>query len=283
VHAERLGEKERPVLPRPAWAPDDIDIEKPSVARMYDYFLGGSHNFAADRALAEEARRAFPDAPYVVRANRAFLHRAVTFLCSCGIDQFLDLGSGIPTGGNVHDIALAANPGSRIVYVDSDPVAIAHSALLLKDVTQARVLHADLRDPAAVLGNPTVTAHLDFSRPIAVLLVSVLPFVPDEDDPAAIVAAYRDASAPGSYLAISHGTNDYQPEATGQVQAVYRRTSQPGVFRSRQEIAALISGYDLVPPGLVDVIGWRADRDAADPLDGDVSRYNLLAAVGVRR
>ena len=272
------------MLPRPGWAPDEIDIERPSVARMYDYFLGGSHNFAADRELAEQALKVFPDAPYVVRANRAFLRRAVNLLCSLGIDQFLDLGSGIPTVGNVHEVAHAANPAARIVYVDSDPVAAAHSTALLDGHPLVRVLHADLREPQAVLGDAVVTSHLDLSRPVAVLLVSVLPFIPDADDPAAIVAAYREATAPGSYLAISHGTNDYQPEAVGQVEGVYTRTTQPGVFRSRAEILALLPGYELLPPGLVDAIRWRPDleEELPDPLDGDVSRYSLLAAVAHR-
>jgi hypothetical protein len=272
------------VLHRPAWAPDDIDIEQPSVARMYDYFLGGSHNFAADRVLAEEAMRVFPDAPLLVRANRAFLHRAVTYLADLGLDQFLDLGSGIPTGGNVHEVAYAINPAARTLYVDSDPVAVAHSKALLADVPYASILHADLRDPETILGSPLLAAHLDLSRPIAILLVSVLPFIPDADDPAGIVAYYRDATAPGSYLAMSHGTSDYQPEAVRKVENVYAQSSQPGTFRSRAEILALLPDYELVEPGLVDVIHWRPDPDGdqPDPLGGDVARYSILAAVGRR-
>ena len=268
---------------RPLWAPEDIDIERPSVARMYDYFLGGSHNFAADRELAEQARKVFPDAPYVVRANRAFLRRAVAALCDLGVRQFLDLGSGIPTVGNVHEVAQTIDPGSRVVYVDSDPVAAAHATAMLGGRASVHALHADLRDPAAVAGEVARSGWLDFSIPIAVLIVSVLPFIPDEDEPAAIVAAYRDATAPGSYLAISHGTNDYQPEAVGKVEGVYTRTTQPGVFRSRAEVLALMPGYELLPPGLVDAIHWRPnpkDADRPDPLNGDVTRYSLLAAVG---
>lgn len=272
------------MLERPLWAPDEIDIERPSVARMYDFFLGGSHNFAADRQLAEQALQVFPDAPYVVRANRAFLRRAVTLLCELGIDQFLDLGSGIPTVGNVHEVAHAANPEARIVYVDSDPVAAAHSQAILRDDERVRVLHADLRAPKPVLLGAAAEGHLDFSRPVGMLMVSVLPFIPDSDDPAALVAAYREATVPGSYLAISHGTNEYQPETVGEVEGVYTKASQPGVFRSRDEILALLPGYELLPPGLVDAIRWRpdADDDRPDPLGGDVTRYSLLAAVGRR-
>jgi S-adenosyl methyltransferase len=269
---------------RPAWAPDGIDIEQPSVARMYDYFLGGSHNFAADRELAKQALGVFPDAPHLVRANRAFLYRAVTHLAEIGVDQFLDLGSGIPTGGNVHDIAHAINPAARTVYVDSDPVAYAHCAALLADVPHALAIHADLRDHRAILGSPRLTEYLDLSRPVAVLLVSVLPFVPDADDPAGIVAAYRDATVPGSYLAVSHGTNEYRPEAVSKVEAVYTQASQPGTFRSRQQILELMPGYELLLPGLVDTILWRPTPDAlgVDPLGGDVARYSMLAAVGRR-
>ena len=269
---------------RPLWAPAEIDIERPSVARMYDYFLGGSHNFAVDRELAEQALRVFPDAPYIVRANRAFLRRAVTLLCGLGIDQFLDLGSGIPTVGNVHEVAHAANPSARIVYVDSDPVAAAHAGALLAEEPLVHVLRADLRDPEPVLREAAVEGRLDLRRPVAVLLVSVLPFIPDSDDPASVVAAYRDGTVPGSYLAISHGTNEYQPEAVGEVEGLYTKTTQPGVFRSRAQILALMPGYELLTPGLVDAILWRPDPedDHPDPLGGDVTRYSLLAAVGRR-
>lgn len=253
---------------------------------MYDYFLGGSHNFAVDRELAQQALSVFPDAPYVVRANRAFLRRAVTLLCGLGVDQFLDLGSGIPTVGNVHEVAHAANPAARIVYVDSDPVAAAHSAALLAMEPLVDVLHEDLRDPELVLAEASAEGRLDLGRPVAVLLVSVLPFIPDADDPAGIVAAYRDGTVPGSYLAISHGTNDYQPETVGEVEGLYTKTTQPGVFRSREQIQALMPGYELLPPGLADAILWRPDAepdaDHPDPLGGDVTRYSLLAAVGRR-
>lgn len=269
---------------RPAWAPDDIDIELPSVARMYDYFLGGSHNFASDRELAQQALRVFPDAPFVVRANRSFLCRAVTALCSLGVEQFLDLGSGIPTAGNVHEVVAKERPGARTVYADCDPVAVAHSAALLAATAHVSVLHADLRDPDAVLAQAARAGGLDLGRPVGVLLVSVLPFVPDEDDPPAIVAAYREATVPGSYLAISHGTNDYRPKQVGEVENVYARTTQPGVFRSAEQVGRLFAGYELLEPGLVDAVRWRPDPVEAesDPLAGDVTRYSLIAGVGRR-
>lgn len=269
---------------RPAWAPDEVDIERPSVARMYDYFLGGSHNFACDRELAQQAMKVFPDAPYVVRANRSFLYRAVTTLCELGIDQFLDLGSGIPTVGNVHEIAAAARPGTRTVYVDSDPVAVAHASALLSGTPSVSVLHVDLRDPDAVLRDAVRAGGLDLSRPVGVLLVSVLPFVPDRDDPAGIVAAYREGTVGGSYVAVSHGTNDYQPTVVGEIENVYARTTQPGVFRSKDEVARILAGYELLEPGLVSLIHWRPEPGAleADPLGADVGRYSLIGGVGRR-
>jgi SAM-dependent methyltransferase len=269
---------------RPAWAPDDIDLERPAPARMYDYYLGGSHNFAADRELAEKALGAWPELPQIARGLRGFLRRAVTFLVEQGVDQFLDLGSGIPTAGNVHEIVSALNPRARVAYVDSDPVAVAHSRQLLKDAPNATIVHADMRDAGAVLSDPEVDGFLDLRRPAAVLMCAVLHFVPDSDDPAGVVAAYRDATAPGSYLAVSHGTRDYLPEQIRNLEEVYSRSSAPMTFRSRAEIMDLTQGYELVPPGLVDFILWRPDTPdpLPDPLGGDVTRYSGYAAVGRR-
>jgi S-adenosyl methyltransferase len=269
---------------RPAWAPDEIDIERPAAARMYDYYLGGSHNFAADRELAEQTMQVWPDLPHIARANRAYLHRVVSYLIDAGIDQFLDLGSGIPTGGNVHDVSHALNPAARTVYVDADPVAVAHSAALLKDISFATVVHADLRDADAVLNDPALTEFLDLSRPVAVLMFAVLHFVSPKDEPAEIVEAYREATAPGSYLAVSHATNDYEPERTKQAETIYTQASHAMTFRGRGEVAGLMAGYELVPPGLVDLIQWRPDPldTRPDPLGGDVRRYSVLVAVGRR-
>ena len=268
---------------RPIWAPDEVEIEKPSTARMYDFYLGGSHNFAADRQLASRTIEAWPDVPHLCLANRAFLRRSVNHLASIGVDQFLDLGSGIPTAGNVHEVVHAANPEARVVYVDADAVAIAHSKALLAQVPGAVAVYADLRDPAAVLGSPEVAGFLDLTRPVALLMFASLPFVPDEDDPAGIAAAYRDATVPGSYLAFSHGTSDYRPEAVRRVEDVYTQASHAMRLRSRTDIAAMMDGYELLEPGLVDIIHWRPEpQSPPDPLGGDVARYSMLAAVGRR-
>lgn len=268
---------------RPVWAPENVDIETPSAARMYDYYLGGSHNFPADRALGEEVIRAFPDSRELCQANRAFLHRALAALCEDGVEQFLDLGSGIPTVSNVHEVVRELNPAARTVYVDSDAVAFAHGQAILADVPDAVFVREDLRDPEAVLSNPELKGLLDFDRPIAVLLFSVLHFVADEDGPEDFLAAYRDATVPGSYLAITHGTADYLPKRAEDTVAVYARSSHPITSRSREQVRELFDGYELLEPGLTDAILWRPDPEAGpDPLGGDVTRYSLYGAVGRR-
>jgi SAM-dependent methyltransferase len=261
-----------------------VDIETPSAARMYDYFLGGSHNFAADRELADEYMRVLPDMPQIARAQRRVLHRAVQHLAEAGVDQFLDLGSGIPTAGNVHEVVSAVNPDARVVYVDSDPVAVAHSFSLLGRAQHAAVIQADLRRPHSILKHPELTALIDLSRPVAVLMIAVLHFISDEDGPAAVVSAYRDATAPGSYLAITHATSDYQPQLARRAEAVYTRASHQIHYRTKQQISDMLAGYELLEPGLVDMIQWRPDPGAGpDPLGGDVTRYSGYAAVGVHR
>ncbi|WP_414642523.1 SAM-dependent methyltransferase [Actinocrinis sp.] len=271
---------------RPVWAPDDVDIETPSPARMYDYYLDGSHNFAADRELAEKVLSVWPDLPHVMRANRAFVRRALTYLVRQGVDQFVDLGSGIPTVGNVHEIVARLDPMARTVYVDNDLVAVSHSRSILADVPNATIVYADLRDPQSVLGDPALRELIDLSRPVAVLMFAVLHFVPDDDDPAAILAAYSGATVPGSYLALSHATADYQPERMGEMQDVYRRATAGMNARSREELAVLLTGagYELVPPGVVDMIAWKPDpgSELTDPLGGDLARYSAYSAVGRR-
>jgi hypothetical protein len=264
-------------------ASDEVDTERPSAARMYDYYLGGSYHFAADRALAEENLRAWPDMPLIARANRDFLRRAVTHLSARGVDQFLDLGAGIPTVGNTHDTALALNPEARVVYVDVDPVAVAHSTVILQDVPNATVVHADLRDPAEILERTEVPAFLDLSRPVGVIMLAVLHFVPPQEDAPGIVAAYREATSAGSYLVISHGTADYLPEQARRAEDVYERASHRLTFRNRAEVGELFAGYELEAPGLVDIIDWRPELSSGEPDPiggGDVARYSGYVAVG---
>lgn len=257
--------------------PFSIDLTRPSVARMYDYFLGGSHNFAADREAAKAVEKVYPGMAGAARANRNFLRRAVHYLSGQGVDQFLDLGSGIPTAGNVHEIAQHTNPGARVAYVDVEPVVVAHSIALLADDPTATAVQADLREPRAVLDHPEVRALLDFDRPVAVLLSAALHFVPDRDHPHTVVAEYRDAVPSGSYLAISHGSLDGVSQAgvtSGErVQALYQRTDAQLVLRSRADVTCFFDGMDVVDPGVVLLPEWRPDCD-----DAYISAY-----VGVAR
>jgi hypothetical protein len=251
-----------------------VDPEVPNAARMYDYYLGGSHNFAADRAAAERVKSAVPFAVDVARANRFFMIRAVRFCVEEGIDQFLDLGSGIPTVGNVHEVALGINPQARVAYVDNEPVTVASAAALLEGEPQVTITMADIRDVDAVFAAPGVRDLLDLSRPVALLMVAVLPFIPDEDDPAGLAERYRNRLAPDSFLVLSHGSADQDSSATAAAAEVYRRTANPVKARTRSEIAEMLRGTELVEPGLVDATEWRPE----DTTGGQ--HRMMLAAVG---
>jgi hypothetical protein len=251
-----------------------VDPEVPNAARMYDYYLGGSHNFAADRAAAERVKAAIPYAVDVARANRFFLHRAVRFCLEEGLDQFLDLGSGIPTVGNVHEIARELGSAARVAYVDNEPVTVASAAALLEDDPLATITMADIRDPDAVFAAPGVRDLLDLSRPVALLMVAVLPFVPDEDDPVGLAERYRNRLVPGSVHVLSHGTADHDPVDASGLTTVYRGTANPLTLRTRDEVAEILRGTDLVEPGLVDATEWRPEDTAG------VQHRGLWAAVG---
>lgn len=272
-------EGEGPVQ-RPSWAPGDVDLERPSAARVYDYYLGGLHNFAADREMAARAVADWPELLRIMQANRAFLRRAVRFLAARGIDQFLDIGSGIPTVGNVHEVAQAALGAARVIYVDHDPVAVAHARALLADDPTTGVVQADVVDTGRVLDDPVTRSLLDFSRPVGLLVVALLHFVPDERRPAEVLARYRDALAPGSHLVVSHASADGAPDRAGGHQALYRRTATPMTMRSRAEVEALLDGFSLVEPGVVFLPQWRPD----DPVTaGDhPERFTGYAVVGRR-
>ncbi len=247
---------------------------------MYDYYLGGAHNFAIDRQMATQALAAWPELPMIMRANRAFLRRAVRFLVRSGVRQFLDLGSGIPTVGNVHEVARAEDPSCRVVYVDIDPVAVAHSRAILDGDPRVTPVQADLRSPADVLDLAVREGGLDLTQPVAVLLVAVLHFVPDADDPAGAIAHYRDATAPGSAIAVCHATADGQGDRADEHRALYARTPTPMTMRSHTEVGKLLDGYDLVEPGLVYMSQWRPDGDEPPVQPEDYPGY---AAVGFRR
>jgi SAM-dependent methyltransferase len=237
-----------------------MDAERPSVARLYDYLLGGRHNFASDRELGRRLLMAEPNARFIVRENRAFLGRAIRHLLEQGVRQFLDLGSGIPTQDNVHQIAQRLAPRSHVVYVDNDPSAVAHSSMLLSGDQDTGVIMEDLRNPEAVLGHPTVRGLIDLSRPVGLLMVTVLHFVPDSDDPVGVVGRYRDALSPGSFLVVSHATHEAQPDNAAAVEKLYQSSARSGAYtRSQEEIARFFAGFDLVEPGLVYLPLWRPD------------------------
>ncbi|MCX5275248.1 SAM-dependent methyltransferase [Streptomyces virginiae] len=255
-------------MERPAWAPPGIDISVPSVSRIYDYYLGGSHNFEVDRQTARRAMEFMPGLPKIMQANRAFMRRAVRHAVAEGVTQFLDIGSGIPTFGNVHEIAQAASPQARVVYVDHDPVAVAHSRAVLTGDDRSGIVAADLRKPKEILAAPEVGRLLDLGRPVALLLVAVLHFLEDTDDPYAAVAELRDALAPGSLLILTHASYEgiplTQETAAGTV-GVYRDMRNPLVMRTREQISGFFDGFEMLEPGLVSMPDWRSDR----PDDGE--------------
>ncbi|MER6199396.1 SAM-dependent methyltransferase [Streptomyces sp. NPDC001586] len=249
-------------MERPAWAPPGIDISVPSVSRIYDYYLGGSHNFEVDRQAARRAMEFMPGLPKIMQANRAFMRRAVRHAVAEGVTQFLDIGSGIPTFGNVHEVAQAASPEAHVVYVDHDPVAVAHSRAVLGDDDRTDIVAADLRKPKEILAAPEVGRLIDFDRPVALLLVAVLHFLEDSDDPYAAVAGLREALAPGSLLILTHASYEGIPlteEVAGGVVDVYRDIRNPLVMRTGEQIGRFFDGFELLEPGLVSMPDWRPD------------------------
>ena len=249
--------------------PARIDTTTPNPARIYDALLGGKDNFPADRAAAHAILNAAPQARQGASDNRGFLQRAVHYLAAeAGIGQFLDIGTGLPTRGNVHQVAHAVAADAHVAYVDHDPVVHAHADALLADHTTTIAVLADLREPDAILSHPEVQRVLDLTRPVAVLLVAVVHFINDEEDPAGIIATLRDAIAPGSYLVLSHATADFHPDQAAKVTQIYQQTSAPLVLRTGTQIQRLFDGFDLAAPGLVQPAAWRPDGPAGPGAGG---------------
>jgi SAM-dependent methyltransferase len=246
----------------------EIDSNRPSPARIYDFWLGGSQNFAVDRQVGQRAAAEMPTLQAAIRANRAFLGRVVHHLAAdLGVTQFLDLGSGVPTVGNVHEIAHQVNPAARVVYVDIDPVAIAHARALLAQVDGAEAILADLREPDAVLAHPLLRETLDLSAPIAILMNAVLHFIPDTEHPDAVVRAYVEQAAPGSYLALSHAAPDldHRREQDKMLDDYQNSTGVPFINRDPEIIAGWLAGLEIQPPGLVTVDQWYPEPDIENP------------------
>ena len=262
----------------------DIDVAKPHPARMYDYLIGGKNHFAADRAVADKALAVWPARRTGARENRGFLGRAVRFLAAdAGIRQFLDIGCGLPTAGNVHEVAQAVAPSSRVVYIDNDSMVVAHARALLASAPPGRTayIQADLRWPDKILASPVVRSVLDFSQPIALMLVGVLHFLTDEDKPDEVVGALLDALPPGSYLAASHLTAEHEPlVAAGQ--QVYREAGVSMPTRDADQFARLaFAGLEMVPPGVVPVSEWRRTVTGPVPTPTEVSCYGGVARKGL--
>lgn len=249
-------------MQRPGWAPDGVDMGRASPARMYDALLGGSHNFEIDRQAVEAGKQLVPDLPQLALSNRAFLRRAARFLVESGVKQFLDIGSGIPTAGNVHEVVQELDPACRVLYVDIDPVAVAHSRAILAGNERASAISADLRKPSELLAAVRDTGLIDFDAPVGVLLIAVLHLLTDEERPADKVAELRDAMPAGSYVAISHLTSALRPDDAAQLGLSAAERSRVGIhFRTREMIGAMFDGWDLVAPGLVELPMWRPESE----------------------
>jgi hypothetical protein len=258
-----------------------IDTEKPHTARIYDYYLGGKDNFAADRRTAERAMQSWPAVRTAVRENRAFLGRAVRFLVAeAGIRQFLDIGTGLPSANNVHEVAQGLVPSCRVVYVDNDPIVLAHARALLTSSPEGRTayIEADLREPEKILDDPVTRQTLDFSQPIALMLVAVLHFVPDSDGPRQIVDTLLGALPSGSYLVASHVTPEHDPGGVGGLVRTYQASGLPAQARVADDFAGLaFRGLDMVDPGLALVSEWRPDAGSVRPQPSEVNWYGAIA------
>ncbi|MFL6144198.1 MAG: SAM-dependent methyltransferase [Labedaea sp.] len=259
------------------WASKGIDLDRPNVARVYDYLLGGGCNFPRDRELGDQLMAAVPELEVAARHNRAFLRRAVRFCVANGIRQFLDLGSGIPTVGNVHEVAQRDAPDARVVYVDKEPVAVATSELMLDDNDNVDVVLADLLEPEFVLGSPQARRLLNLDEPVAVLMLCVLHFIPDSAGPHEAIAQYLRSVAPGSYLVLSHAaTGSLSSPKAAESKRLYDSSNSPGLGRTREQVAELMAGTELVEPGIVWTGQWRPD----DAVDHSPGLSIIHAAVG---
>ncbi|MFE8941958.1 MULTISPECIES: SAM-dependent methyltransferase [unclassified Streptomyces] len=260
----------------------DLEMDRPHSARMYDYFLGGITNFPADRDAAARAMGAFPSILIAARSNRAFMHRSTRHLAEQGMDQFLDIGTGIPTSPNLHEVAQTTTPHAHVVYTDNDPIVLAHARALLHSHPEGRTAYVpgDVTDPTALLEHPALRDELDFTRPIALSLNALLHFVTDQHhDVRGIVARLKDALPSGSTLTISHVTPDFDPDAIARLAAIYQAAGTPGQARTRDEILTFFDGWELLDPGLVPILRWRPDPHEAhlNFSDADAACYAGIA------
>ncbi|MEU5883778.1 SAM-dependent methyltransferase [Spirillospora sp. NPDC047279] len=261
--------------------PDGVNSQVPNVARIYDYLLGGKDNYATDREAAERLLSAAPETVGTVRTNRAFLRRVVRRLAAEGFRQFVDIGAGLPTQANVHEVAREVASDSRVVYIDNDPVVVAHGRALLADSAQVTVLQGDLREPAKIFEEPRLRSMIDPGEPVAVLLLAVLHFVTDDQDPAGIVRQIREWMPPGSALVLSHVTSEAnRAEAASTAKTIYDQSTASIALRTRQEILTFFDGFELDEPGLVYAPEWHPDETVPP---GPPEASFLFTGVGRRR
>ena len=253
---------------------EEIDTSRPHPARIYDYLLGGKDNYEVDQRAGDALAEAAPEVRIGLRANRAFLQRAVRYVVDSGVRQILDIGTGLPTSPNVHEIAQAAAPDVRVAYVDNDPIVKTHGDALLGRTGTTSIVLGDLRDPRAVVEHPDVRRVIDFDEPVALLLVAVVHFLTDAEKPEQIVAALRDALPAGSFLVLSHATGDFADRS--EAQAVYRKATATLNLRSRVEIERFFDGFELVEPGLAQVPFWRPDSPPPER-SGEIGFYGGVA------
>jgi hypothetical protein len=259
---------------------DRIDTSRPHPARMYDYYLGGRDNYEVDREAAERVLQIAPDARPSAHANRAFMRRAVRTVAEAGIRQIIDIGTGIPTAPNTHEVARKVAPDVRVAYVDNDPIVATHAGARLTNTGNAGFVLADVREPAAVLEHPVVRELVDFDRPVALMLVAVLHFIRDEEDPAGIIATLAKELAPGSHLILTHATGDFHQHVDGDAAAVYQNSTASLTVRSHEQILPFFEGFDLIEPGLVQVPLWRPDGPPPDV--DELRRIGFYGGVGVK-
>jgi O-methyltransferase involved in polyketide biosynthesis len=266
---------------------DAVDISRPSVARVYDYILGGANNFAVDREFAKLQLATFPDVKLAMVTNREFLGRAVRAAVDAGITQFVDIGSGLPSAGNVHQVADRVDPtrSCRVVYIDNEPIAVQHASILLArdaDPTRHHALDADFYDCESLWQRVLATGLIDLSRPVCLLAVALLHFMPADTHPETALAYYRDQLPAGSWLVLSHVSNDEQPsEAAAQAVANYARSTNPVVFRTRSEFAGFFGDFAPIEPGLVWAPQWRPDQTLG--LIDDPAQSKILVGVASKR
>ncbi|WP_316525688.1 SAM-dependent methyltransferase [Kitasatospora brasiliensis] len=261
----------------------DLRMDVPHSARVYDYLIGGKTNFEADRTAAHASVQAWPSLPISMRTTRDFMQRAVRHLAEQhGVRQFLDIGTGIPTSPNVHEIAQSIDPAARVAYVDNDPIVLTHARALMDSTSEGRTCYvdADFRDPQSIIDNPQLREVLDFSQPVALSLIAIVHFVLDEDDPQGIVRRFMDALAPGSFLALTVFTGDTDPVGVGGVGREYNARGIPLQIRDKAETEAFFAGFELLDPGVTLVHHWHPEADAAPVRDQDIAMY---AGVAVKR